>query len=128
MPKGGTQLIDFPIANFSSVIQPLVKAGSLTGDYRVEVLVSEVVYEDGSTWARSENGRLAIGQASKVKFVKAGGSLQQGCCPHTYCLWNGATNKFSCQRELTLNLGCTLDAQGGAHLCTSWVCPESCGP
>ncbi|HBB86247.1 MAG TPA: hypothetical protein DC047_01365 [Blastocatellia bacterium] len=80
MPKGGTQLIDFPIADFSSVMQPLIKAGSLTGDYRVEVLVSEVVYEDGSTWARSENRRLAMVLASKVKFVKAGGS-QQGCCP-----------------------------------------------
>lgn len=126
MPKGGTQLIDSPIARFSSVIQPLVKSGSLTGDYRVEVLVSQVVYEDGSTWSRSENGRLAIAQASKVNFVKTGASLQ-GCCPHTTCQWNGVTNKFYCKREMELHVGCSPDAQGGTHYCTTWVCPENCG-
>ena len=53
----GTHILDFttvPVVAFDKIHKPFVKNGILTGQFRIDVVVSEVVYTDGSTWKRSD--------------------------------------------------------------------------
>lgn len=50
--SGSSRDVDYPIVSFGNVYKPLVKDGKLTGDFVLEVAVSEIIYEDGSKWER----------------------------------------------------------------------------
>lgn len=52
LSDGGSKFVDYPIVSFGNIYQPLVKDGKLTGDFVLEVAVSEIVYEDGTKWER----------------------------------------------------------------------------
>lgn len=58
---GKYKQLGFPIANFGKLSKALLKRGLLSGDYRIDVAVSEVQYADGTTWVASsrERGRPA---------------------------------------------------------------------
>ncbi|HEX8139905.1 MAG TPA: hypothetical protein VF544_20260 [Pyrinomonadaceae bacterium] len=58
-PSGGLPLnvereIEFNVFSFGKVARLLAKNGALNGDFRVQVVVDEIRYEDGSTWTREE--------------------------------------------------------------------------
>ena len=42
--------VDIPVVSFIKIYKPLLKDGQLSGDYRIEVAVSEVQFADGTTW------------------------------------------------------------------------------
>jgi hypothetical protein len=77
--------LDFPVVSLTKICKPLLKGGVLNGDFRIEVAVSEVRYEDGSTW---------VAQASKraePSFVKVANrrvsqtSESEAPCPYQKC-------------------------------------------
>ncbi|HEV2762465.1 MAG TPA: hypothetical protein VGV38_05665, partial [Pyrinomonadaceae bacterium] len=78
--KGETRLLGLPtklsprsvraynvkVVSFEDVYKPLAKNGLLNGDFRIEVAVGEVRYDDGSTWV----ARGPVKQAGRAGFVK----------------------------------------------------------
>lgn len=52
LANGSTRSVQYPIVSFGNIYKPLVKDGRLTGDFVLEVAVSEIIYEDGSRWVR----------------------------------------------------------------------------
>ncbi|HEX8774397.1 MAG TPA: hypothetical protein VF735_12535 [Pyrinomonadaceae bacterium] len=53
----GKRKLDFttiPLVTFAKIHKPFLKADVLNGKFRIDVVVSEAVYEDGSVWKRSE--------------------------------------------------------------------------
>ena|SRR6266576_4405300 len=52
LSAGGSKLVTYPIVSFGNIYEPLLKNGELTGDFVLEVAVSEITYEDGSKWER----------------------------------------------------------------------------
>lgn len=52
LASGSNRDVDYPIVSFGNIYKPLVKDGKLTGDFVIEVAVSEILYEDGSRWER----------------------------------------------------------------------------
>jgi hypothetical protein len=49
---GSSKVVNYSIVSFGNIYKPLVKDGKLTGDFVLEVAVSEINYEDGSKWER----------------------------------------------------------------------------
>lgn len=64
IPTDGTHVLKYPIFTFAEVYKSLLKGGTLEGRYKVEVLVTEIIFEDGSTWADEP------GKTSGVAFLK----------------------------------------------------------
>lgn len=54
LPEGAEREIEFPVFSFAKVARTLVRNGELNGNFRVQVAVREVQYEDGSSWTRDE--------------------------------------------------------------------------
>lgn len=54
LPPGKSRELKFPIVSFAKIHQPLMKNNVLAGDYRIEIAVAEIQYEDGSTWTASK--------------------------------------------------------------------------
>lgn len=50
LPPGKYRELKFPIVSFANIYRPLLKNNVLAGDYRIEIAVAEIQYEDGSTW------------------------------------------------------------------------------
>ena len=69
---------DSPIINFIKEVKPLIKNGSLNGDYFINVRAVEATFEDDSTWREGES----------VAFLKAGFRplfTQSTHCANTHC-------------------------------------------
>lgn len=54
IPPDKYRQIYFPITNFYKLSRPLVKKNALEGDFRLDIAVAEVQYEDGSTWTAAK--------------------------------------------------------------------------
>ena len=118
--------IDFPVVIFTRVAHSLVKNGSLNGDFNIEALVSEVTYDDGSTWERTEKRRLPSANP-QAGFVKASSKNQTPpCCSFSQCVWSNTLRRFQCPRVLT-RLNCQPDQFGGQFQCVTSICPDQCG-
>ena len=52
LSAGRSKVVAYPIVSFGKIYEPLLKDGKLTGDFVLEVAVSEITYEDGSKWVR----------------------------------------------------------------------------
>jgi hypothetical protein len=123
---GKERRLDFPVIVFSRVAPSLVKYGSLIGNFNIEALVSEVTYEDGSSWERTEKGRL-VSASSQPNFIKASAKNQTPpCCTFSHCVWSNLQNKFTCPR-VPNRLNCQPDQFGGQFQCLTSVCPDQCG-
>jgi len=42
--------VDIPVVSFINICKPLVKNGSLKGNFAIDVAVTEVRFDDGTTW------------------------------------------------------------------------------
>lgn len=54
------RVLKFPVVSFAAVHKPLLREGLLKGNYRIEVVVDEVRYNDGSSWMRTEKRQASI--------------------------------------------------------------------
>ncbi|MCM3902847.1 MAG: hypothetical protein ND866_14170 [Pyrinomonadaceae bacterium] len=50
IPKENMRRTDFAVINFVEIVRPLLRGGSLNGEYVIYVGVDEVRFEDGSQW------------------------------------------------------------------------------
>jgi hypothetical protein len=48
-------IVVFPVTSLAKIHRPLLKNGALNGNFSIEVMVSEIHYEDGSTWAKANS-------------------------------------------------------------------------
>jgi hypothetical protein len=46
------KVIDYPIVSFGNIYKPLMEDGKLSGDFVLEVVVNEIIYQDDSKWER----------------------------------------------------------------------------
>ena len=74
-------------ASLFKILSPVVKGKTLRGDFSVQVAVTEIVYEDGSTWKFSPPGNVA---RIAVKYAHA-----TGACGNS-CRWNSGSGTFVC--------------------------------
>ena len=57
LPANGKQTMNFAVVSFSE----LLKDGQLNGDYKIEVAVKEILFEDGFTWTdNAEQARQTV--------------------------------------------------------------------
>lgn len=120
LPVGKSEYFETPIVSFGKVSKQLLRAGSLKGIFTIEVAVSQILYEDGSTWE---------GDPKKtVTFVKAGlrpGPLPPQGCANQVCQYNVDLGAYQCVgglNQICMNCG---------RLCINAVCGEPlpmCGP
>lgn len=119
LAPGKSQYIEKPVVSFGDIAKVLLKRGALRGAYSVEVAVTGIQYEDGSTWAGDPRNMVAA--------VKAGlrfGPAPQGCA-NQMCQYEPGIGAYQCvpgANQLCTNCG---------RRCLSSVCGElapSCGP
>ena len=51
IPPKGQQRLTYGVASFSEIAKSVAKDEKVDGDFLIEVLVSSITYEDGSTWS-----------------------------------------------------------------------------
>ncbi len=77
---GEGKTLQLPIVSFGQVSKTLIRGGRLEGDYRLEIAVTEILFEDLSTWTIGQ--KVAVQkQASNTLIVKA--SFRVGTVPLT---------------------------------------------
>lgn len=79
-PAGSNLRLRFPVVAFAKIFRPLVKSDALEGEFRIDILVSEVLYDDGSKWTNDGSK-----QAKLIKANHASGLMAQGTCPRQAC-------------------------------------------
>ena len=91
LPVGKSEYFETPIVSFGRVSKQLLRAGSLQGVFTIEVAVSQILYEDDSTWEGDPK--------NTVTFVKAGlrpGPIPlQGCAGQT-CQYDPGLRAYRC--------------------------------
>lgn len=78
LPPGKARELKFPIVSFAKIYQPLLKNNVLAGDYRIEIAIAEIQYEDGSTWTASKG-------KSNSALSKKAHALRAPQCPGQRC-------------------------------------------
>lgn len=73
IPSHKARTLEYPIVNFAAASKTLVEGGKLEGSFRIEVVVSEIEYEDGSLWKLGDKGVVW----ENVNFDE--GCANQGC-------------------------------------------------
>ncbi|HET9711229.1 MAG TPA: hypothetical protein VFP64_05085, partial [Pyrinomonadaceae bacterium] len=71
--------LSIPPISLAKILKPAVKRNTLRGDFSVQVAVTEIVYEDGSTWKFSQPANVT---PIKVQYAHA----PQGGCGQI-CRW-----------------------------------------
>lgn len=126
LPVNDSQSLKFPVVAFRDIYKPLLKNGALDGHYRIEVLVTEILFEDGTTWTPESN------KIKKIAFVNAvfhpGATLPLAItpfrptvqpCPKQHCVFTaGPPDYYSCG-----------SSQNGEYCtnCVSSCCNTLCG-
>ena len=121
LPAGKQQALRYAVVSFLKIHKPLLKRGVLKGNYALDVAVSEVSYEDGSSWTRGETRKIDF-----VKTVAGMRSTSVQTCPKQQCgLTTGGTS-YTCQASFD-NQYCTNKLTS----CTNTICgttpPGGCG-
>lgn len=118
LPVGKSEYFEKPILSFGRVSKPLLDGGALHGVYSIEVAVTGILYEDGSTWEGDPK--------NMVMAHKAGlrvGPVPQSCA-NQMCQYDGV-GSYMCVAgtgQLCTNCG---------RRCLNSICGElapSCGP
>lgn len=104
--------LNVPPVSLAKILKPVVKGNTLRGDFSVQVVVTKIVYEDGSTWKFSQPSNVARVQLNHAYI------FQKGCAGQT-CKWHSEIGAYQCEAsagELCTNGGtsCTSSACGTA--------------
>jgi hypothetical protein len=59
-------VLEYMVVSFAKIYKPLLKRGVLNGNYHITVAMSEVLYENGSSWTRTRDKRTSVKAASHV--------------------------------------------------------------
>ena len=107
-----TLQFNVPPVSLVKILKPLLKRNTLQGDLGVQVLVTEIVYEDGSTWKFPQPDNVA-----QIKVQYAHAPAPQGPCGYT-CAWIPATESYACVAD-SQNVKC---AGGPGTPCVTEAC------
>jgi hypothetical protein len=119
LPVGKSDYFDLDVVSFGNVSRPLLKNGALQGTYRIEVAVTDIVYEDGSVWS-GDPKNAALAHRSGLRP----GPVPQGCAGQM-CQYDASANTYRCvdgANQLCTNCG---------RRCINSICGElapQCGP
>ena len=111
--------------DFVKEARPLIKAGMLNGTFFMRVRVSEVQFEDGSTWTEGE-----LLARHKNLFSHARALTQpQASCPRTICFF-GSNGQGTCVLDPPGNTYCVRENcspnDPNACFCNVYVCGSTC--
>ena len=113
LPVGKSEYIETPVVSFGRASKQLLRAGSLQGTFTIEVAVSHILYEDGSTWEGDPK--------NTVTFVKAGlspGPIPPQGCAGQVCQYESGLQAYQCVGGV--NQMCT----NCGRICMNSVCGE----
>jgi hypothetical protein len=121
LPAGISLVLRFPVVIFAKICQPLVRNGVLDGEFRIDILVSEILFEDGSKWSKLD--------LSQVKFINAAhhtaSANPQGTCGQQACETRtgpGGNVFYTCKAS-TNNERCSVSPDGFS--CTNISCTHT---
>jgi hypothetical protein len=129
-PSGGLPLniereIEFNVFSFGKVARLLAKDGMLNGEFRVQVVVDEIRYEDGSMWSRQE--ATSIIDASHHGTAKPA-TQNPGSCPFQLCqaavTQDGHVRYYYCSTSQDIAESC----ENHVTYCINRVCGGPVGP
>ena len=80
IPVGKRRLLKFPVLSFAKIHKSLLMGNALSADFQVEVEVSEVLYEDGTTYATNKTSTTGL-----VKLVSFAKPVLQAACARQKC-------------------------------------------
>ena len=111
LPSNSRVAIDYPIVSFDKLSKSLTNDGVLTGNYRIEVVVADLNFTDGSKWNFKTSAPVKLNHALNLTFDPG--------CQNQGCTWNGVTSSYIC----TGSEGsfCSVGSQGQS--CTEERCP-----
>lgn len=118
LPAGSNLVLRFPVVTFAKIYHPLVRNSTLEGEFRIDISVSEILFEDGSKWAKSE-----VSQAKPIIAANhASRTAPQGQCPRQACetRTSPSGHVFYACRASTSNELCSVDQDGFS--CTNVSC------
>ncbi|HEV2912710.1 MAG TPA: putative metal-binding motif-containing protein [Pyrinomonadaceae bacterium] len=120
------------------ILKPLAKEGKLSGAFIVTIRISEVTFEDGSTW--SDPGFVSLRKTPKldsdVIWLKASfrsPPVAADACPHTLCqleVVNGqVTGTYVCEPYFNNDTFCDFFVSGNCnnHNCVNGQVPDNDG-
>lgn len=111
LPAGGRVAIDYPIVSFDKLSRNFTKDGALTGDFRIEVVVADLNFTNGSKWNFKTSGPVKLNHALSI--------LPDPGCQGQGCVWNGAEGSYAC--GALEGSFCSVTGQGQS--CTVERCP-----
>lgn len=91
LEKGETKTFESPIIDFAKKSKDLFKDGTLNGDLFLRIRVTDIQFEDGSSW--KEWDPLPVAKASNHSSPTQGIQV----CDNKICSYNSPTNKAFCQ-------------------------------
>jgi hypothetical protein len=99
--------LSVPPVSLAKILRPVVKGNTLRGDFSVQVVVTQIVYEDGSNWNFS--------QPNNVARIAVNYSHAMPACANQSCRWHSELGAYQCEGangELCTNEGtsCTSSA------------------
>jgi hypothetical protein len=106
----GNQLLELTVPNVSweTILRPVMRKGTLRGDYDIWIVVTKVTYDDGSVWAFSQPTNVARVDGKKNAHVDGGGG---GGCANQTCKKDGDVYKcVDGAGELCTNFGAHCDS------------------
>jgi len=112
LPVGKSEYVEVPVVSLGSVCKPLLKNGTLQGRYSIEVAVTEILYDDGSSW-RGDPKNMNTAHKSGLRP----GPVPEGC-PHQVCEYSHELLAYRCVSGLT-----QMCTNCGTH-CISSMCGE----
>jgi len=95
--------LNVPPVSLAKILKPFVKGNTLRGDFSVQVVVTEIVYADGSTWKFS--------QPDNVARIKINYAHPMAPCANQTCKFDGTV--YHCvdgAGELCTNQGQSCDS------------------
>jgi hypothetical protein len=82
LPAGENRELNFPVVSFAKIYKPLLRNGVLSGNYRIDIAVSEIKYADETSWK--------VGNPSRQdSFMAAHKRVGMPDCQNQGCVWNG---------------------------------------
>ncbi|MBV9209863.1 MAG: hypothetical protein JOZ52_04505 [Acidobacteria bacterium] len=118
LPAGSSLVLRFPVVSFAKIYRPLMRNGTLDGEFRIDLSVSEILYEDGSKWANNDSSQTKAERETN----HASRPAPQGLCPRQACetRTSPSGNVFYACRDSNSNELCSV-AQD-AFSCTNTSC------
>lgn len=101
LPANETLQLNVPPVALVKILKPLLKRNTFDEDLGVQVLITEIVYEDGSTWKFPQPDNVA-----QIKVQYAHAPAPQGACGWS-CRWIPSTESYVCEAD-SQNVRCSV--------------------